>query len=165
MIRKSGSRFSETIMLQNRNIKARWRLILKLSRSRPRRLNISAAALARIDDRIDAAIDDRPSSERTNCTLLRELDAPILSHFPRSLPGCRSQAIDANYRGRVSAQRRIQPRVHRLFRCGSVNDAVGTLLCADQHINGSSPTSQFSPCGGVANGPTYGAGMRAWPSI
>jgi hypothetical protein len=83
MIRKSGSRFSETIMLQNRNLTARWRLILKLSRSRPRRLNISAAALARIDDRIDAAIDDRPSSERTNSTLLRELDAPILSHFLR----------------------------------------------------------------------------------
>ena len=44
-------------------------------------------------------------------------------------------------------------------------DAVGTLLCAAQHMNGLSPTSQFSPSGGVANGPTCGAGMRARPLI
>jgi len=35
-----------------------------------------------------------------------------------------------------------------------------------QHINGLSPTSQFSPCGGAgANAPTRGAEMRTRPSI
>src|ERR1700757_3736835 len=43
----------------------------------------------------------------------------------------------------------------------SLLDTVGSLLCAAQHKNGLSPTSQFSPSGGVANGPTCGAGMRA----
>jgi hypothetical protein len=35
-----------------------------------------------------------------------------------------------------------------------------------QHINGLSPTSQFSPSGGAGgNAPTRGAEMRTWPSI
>jgi hypothetical protein len=40
-------------------------------------------------------------------------------------------------------------------------DAVGTLLCAVQHINGLSPTSQFFPPGRMAIGPACGAGMPA----
>jgi hypothetical protein len=35
----------------------------------------------------------------------------------------------------------------------SLLDIVGTLLCGAQHINGLSPTSQFSPSGGVMDAP------------
>jgi hypothetical protein len=50
-----------------------------------------SAALVRIDDRIATVIGDlRHWLNKQIALLLRELDAPILWHFPRSLPGRRS---------------------------------------------------------------------------
>jgi hypothetical protein len=52
-----------------------------------------------------------------------------------------------------------------LTRTFSLLYAGGRLLGAAQHTRGLSPTSQLSPCGGVANGTMCSAGMRAWPLI
>jgi hypothetical protein len=68
----------------------------------------------------------------------------------RPLPDLRSDLIQTEFMG-------VPRCIERL-----AGKALQQLF---QHMNGLSPTSQFSPSGGAGNAPTRGAGIPTWPSM